>query len=429
MDHRVYREILENGMDMLLIPFEKAVTMTVAVGIFVKVGSRYETSERNGMSHFLEHMMFKGTKKYPKNKISELLDGVGAIYNAETSYESTNYYIYGHKNDLDLFIDIMCDIYMNPLFREDDIIIERGVVVEELNMYRDDPQDIIQDMLHKTMCGNSGLGMNIIGTKENILSFNGRDLEDFREEFYVPHRTVFVVSGNFSKERVGENIRKQLGTVRASLSQVECPIYHTERQKKPQINVREQNSMAQTNIIIAFRSGSKDSKYVDVYEIIAGLLSSGSSSRLYDLLRNKLGATYFNHAQNHAFEKEGIFTIHMGVDNKRVDEVLGRVLQEIHGLRRAEIITKKELDKVKRIKITAFSLALQTPVDFMSYYGMQELNYYVGCDKLDERPIDIASRIKNFESITIEDVYVAMRELFCRKNLNIIIYGTPPVKI
>ena len=172
---------------------------TVSIGIFVRVGSRYENDETNGISHFLEHMMFKGTKHFPSNTLVSNLDNVGASYNAETAYESTSYYISGHKDNIDLFIKIICDIYRFPLFREDDVIVERNVVVEELNMYKDDPHDIINDMIHEKMFQNSALKYSVIGTKKNIMSFTRNDLVKFQKKYYVPDRTVIVIAGNFEK--------------------------------------------------------------------------------------------------------------------------------------------------------------------------------------------------------------------------------------
>ena len=426
MEHNIHRDILDNKMNLLLIPNHQ--TDTIAVGMFVKVGARYETKETNGISHFLEHMMFKGTVNYPKNKIPELLDSVGAIYNAETSYESTCYYIYGHKNDIKLFIDIISDIFLNPELRDDDIALEKGVVIEEFNMFRDDPQDIIDNMLHKTIFHHCSLKYAIIGTKENIMRFNSNDLRKFRDEYYIPERTIFVVSGNFDIDSVYNLIKNNMAYVSNFKSIALAPQTNKKINFNPKISVREHSNIAQTHIIIAFRSDSVYSKYCDIYELIAAILSSGSSSRLFNLLRNKLGVSYFTTAQNYAYSGEGIFCIQMAVDNKRVDEVIKEVLKEIKNLRKYNCITISELAKVKKIKTTAFSLALQTPVDLMNYYGTQDLFNNIGI--LPEGAIkrkDVQTRIRDFESISLEQVIEVSRSLFKNKNLNIIIYGSPPI--
>lgn len=431
MNHRVYKKILQNKMTILLIPMDTS--DTVSIGIFVRVGSRYETEETNGISHFLEHMMFKGTKHFPKNAIPENLDNVGASYNAETSYESTSYYISGHKDNIELFIKIISDIYRNPLFREDDVIMERGVVVEELNMYKDDPYDIINDMLHEQMFSNSSLKFPVIGTKKNIMSFTRNDLIKFRETFYVPDRTVIIVTGNFGKydrSDVFQMIKKKMNNVPINKEEILMPLKDQPIQMKPTIKIKEKKDIAQTNIIFAFRSQSCYSKESDIYEIIGNILSTGSSSRLFNLLRNKLGIAYLTTAYNYSYTYEGAFVIQVGADNKRVDEAINKVLEEINRIKLDKgisegSITKEEVEKAKKIKITAFSLGLQTPLDYMSYYGSEELQRMGNSDVVNHK-YDIKSRIAEYESITLEKVNVVIKDLFRPENLNIIVYGVPP---
>ncbi|AYV76018.1 MAG: processing protease [Terrestrivirus sp.] len=449
MDHRVYRKILPNKMRLLLIPMDH--TDTVAIGMFVKVGARYETEKNNGISHFLEHMMFKGTKKFPGTSLSEKLDNVGAMYNAETGHESTNYHIYGHKNDIKLFVDIMCEIYNNPLFREDDIITERSVVNEELNMYKDDPSDVIMDMLHEMVFSNSSLKMSILGTKKNIMSFTRDDLIKFRRKYYVPERTVMAICGNFGnfdKEHIFKEVSRKMKKSKISNSNgtIKCkkdiifdgysvpnPIIQT----KPGIRIRESKEIGQTNIMITFRSQSMYSENTAVYELIATILGSGLSSILFNLLRNKLGIVYNVSAYNISYAYEGVFAIHIGVDNKRVDEAIKNVLHVISSIREnasnkkthgnITSINESDVKKAKRIKTTAFSLSLQSPADYMTYYGSQELYYMVEPIPIDhEYKIYIKERIEEYNSITFDKVNIVIRDIFRPENLNILIYGIPP---
>lgn len=432
MDHRIYREKLNNKMNVLLIPLDE--TDTVAVGIFIKVGSRFETKKNNGISHFLEHMIFKGTKKLTSNKIYQILDNVGAIYNAQTSHESTNYYIYGHKDDIELFIGIMAEIYWNPLFREDDLITERDVVIEELNMYKDDPKDLIYDILHETLFPNSSLKFPIIGTKKNILSFTREDLFKFRRQYYLANRTAFVVTGNFDRYSISDLIKSKMGSIYKSVNNAIVPEPDPLIVTSPKIVIREKD-IAQTNVMVSFRSQGIYSKDTPVYDLIGSILSGGLSSRLYNLLRNELGSTYFFNASNVSYTYEGVFIIHMGINNKRVDEVINKVLEEINGLRmsvknkkKGYAITQGELNKAKRIIITQFSLSLQTPQDLLQYYGLQEIYYNIGPIPLDfKHRIHIRSRINEYESITIEHTNEVIRDLFRPENLNIVIYGHPPL--
>jgi predicted Zn-dependent peptidase len=423
MNHRVYRKILKNNMRVLMIQSESV--DTVSVGIYVKVGSRYETEENNGISHFLEHMMFKGSKNYPGNMICEMLDNVGAKYNAETSHEMTCYYINGHKNDLELFIKIITDIYSNSLFRDDDIITERGVVLEELNMSKDDNTDMMYDCLHENIFTNSSLKYPILGNKKTISSFTHKQLMSYVKKFYVPERTVFVISGSFKKDKVFPILEKKLGKIPNGTHDIIIPIQDPPIQIKPVIIQKEIKDISQTQIIICFRSHSIYSIYSPVYDIIADVLSSGSSSRLFELLRNKLGITYHSEAENLSYTYEGIFTIHMAVDNKRVDEAIKKVLDALKNLL-TKGITKEELEKSKRIRITAFSLGLQSPMEILSYYGTQEIIYQTGTVPTEYRKrISVKDAIDSYQSVTLDVVNKLMKNLFTPEKLNIFIYGHP----
>ena len=423
MNHRIYKKILNNKLRIIMIPIDH--TDTIAVGMFVKVGSRYETENNNGLAHFLEHMMFKGTRHYPNNVISEKLDSVGASYNAETSREMTSYYIYGYKTDMDLFIKIIIDIYTNPLFREEDIITERSVVYEELNMYKDDPEDILDTIMHDTLFVNSSLKLPILGSKKILSSINRKDLLTFRKKFYVPERTVFVVSGDFDRKKILPMLEAKLSRINNGTHDIIIPIQDPIIQTKPEFHVTQKQDISQTMIVIAFRSHSLFSMHSDVYDIIADILASGSSSRLFNLLRNKLGAIYFSSAWNIAYTYEGVFTIHIGVDNKRVDEVIKKTLEEIQKLVKKGV-TKEELEKAKKIRITSFALGLQTPQDLMNYYGNHETLYRVGSvPQHVQLKTSIKTRITDYENISIDVVNKVMRDLFREEKLNVFIFGKP----
>ena len=421
MNHRIYRKILNNKLRVIMIPIDH--TDTIAVGVFVKVGSRYETENNNGIAHFLEHMMFKGTRHYPNNVISEKLDSVGASYNAETSHELTSYYIYGYKTDLDLFIKIIIDIYANPLFREEDIMTERGVVYEELNMYKDDPADALDTIMHDTLFNNSSLKLPILGNKKILASINRKDLLSFRKKFYVPERTVFVISGDFDRKKILPLLESKLSRLTNGTHDVIIPIQDPVIQTKPEFHITQKQDISQTMIVIAFRSHSLFSIHSDIYDIIADILASGSSSRLFNLLRNKLGAIYFSSAWNVTYTYEGAFTIHVGVDNKRVDEVIKKILEEIQKLVKKGI-TKEELEKAKKIRITSFALGLQTPQDLMSYYGNQEILYRVGAVPHHiQSKTNVKNRITDYENVNIDTVNKVMRDLFREEKLNVFIFG------
>lgn len=421
----IHREELHNGMKIILIPMNN--TEIVSVGIFVKTGSRYENKKNNGIAHFLEHMMFKGTKNMSSEELSVKLDSVGAKYNAETSYDQTCYYLYGHYKEYKLFINIISDIYLNPVFDKADIKTEKGVVVEELNMFHDDPSEIIHDLMCSTMFPNSSLSLPIIGTKKTILNISQKDLFKFRNEFYIPERTVFVVTGNIDTKKVSHLIKHNFKNLKKSNNIISFPYNEPKLQSEPFIKIIKK-PISQTVVSLVFRTESVYSKNEVVYDLICDLLCAGISSRLYVLLRTKLGAIYSVNAYNMSFEKEGILTINIGVDNKRIDEMLVNVLKELNDLKNNGI-DLDELKKIKKIRMTSFSLNIQTPQDVLSYCGNQEILYNIDNVKKDYKfKLNIKENLNSYLDVKLSDFNTVLHHIFDKSNLNIFIYGNSPIK-
>ena len=430
MKYKIHRKILDNKMRLMFVPMDNV--DTVSIGIFVKIGSRYEHDDEKGIAHFLEHMMFKGTSNMTSNEISEKLDSVGAHYNAGTSYESTFYYMYGHKNNTDMFIDIMADMYINPVFNKEDILTERHVVTEELNMTKDDPYETIHEMMYSKLFSNSGLGSPIVGNKKNILGFTREDFINFRKNKYTTDRTVFVIVGNFNVKKISKNIIKKFEKVKLIKPESEHILmpYSPEIKHQPtSVTFKANKKVSQTQVSIAFRSENIYSEKSDVYEIIGDILGGGSSSRLYELLRNKLGITYFINVYNNSYLHEGLFVIHVGVDGKRINEVIKNIIKELDILVKKGV-TDVELEKAKNMKITSFTLGLQTPYDIMNFYGMQELVYKVGdVPKQSQDMTKISTVLNKYKSITKKTVNSTIKELFDQDNMNIFVYGNKPTKL
>lgn len=404
------KKILDNKMRVLLLPFKT--TSIISVGIFVKTGSAYETNKTSGMAHFLEHMMFQGNKHKSGKQIAEALDSVGAVYNAATSYEYTYYYVNGNKQDTDLFLDTMLDIYKYPLFKQGDIGREQNVIVEELNMDLDNPRTKLFNLFHEKMFPNSSLARPIIGTKSNILGFKREDFFDFRNKYYVPENTVLVVAGNFSISKIFNKIKKKMACFTPTSSSLSRPVVcfcqtepHVYLQKAP---------ISQTHVLFAFRSYPKSHKNNKTLELVSDLLTSGSSSRLFDMLRNRLGVTYFSDAYNSTYLETGNFIIHVGVDNKRVMEVIEVIVKEIRKLKKFGL-TPKELKKIKKIRNASFMMGLQDPRDYLNFYGMQQLMFNTITS-----PEDIMAQ---YQHITIPKMKEVMADVFQMKNLNLFVYG------
>jgi predicted Zn-dependent peptidase len=401
MSFKLKKKVLENGLKVLLIPNKKF--ESVAVGIFVKVGSRYESKKNNGISHFLEHMLFKD------KKLVERLDCLGAKYNAETSYETTHYYVYGSKNDYIDFIDIISDIYNSKTFKKEDIEKEKKVITEEYNMLVDDSDEIINDEINKKVFDNSSLKLPIIGNKKNIKSFTKKDLEDYWKKYYVPPNTMFVISGNFNENTAMKKIEEKFGKIKY----VDKKDYLLEKpksiiQKEPKIHLLQEN-ISQTNIMITYRT-TRMFEISDIYyDMIADVLSSGCSSRLFKLLRDKLGISYYNYSYNLSYLHEGVFIINVGVDPSRTKECIDEILKEIKNLRKNGI-TESELDKSKKIRNTNYMFSIENPLDVMNHYGFLEL-------------FELKDDFKEIEKIKVKDINEIINKIFDKNNLNIFIHG------
>jgi zinc protease len=401
MNSKIIRKTLQNGLRILLLPNKKF--ESVAVGIFVQVGSRYENKQNNGISHFLEHMLFKD------KELVERLDCLGAKYNAATSYESTHYYLYGSKKDANEFIDIISNIYKNPSFKKQDIENEKGVIIEELNMLRDDSDEMINDEINKKVFKNSNLKLPIIGTTRNIKSFKKSDLESYFKKYYVPPNTVFAIAGNFDEKKAYDNIKKNFGYNYIDKKQYILEIPTQIVQTDPKLNLIKDKYISQSNIMITYRTTDMFSKKQLHYDIISDILSSGCSSRFFKLLRNELGITYYNYSYNISYLHEGIFIINVGVDPKRTKECINAILGEIQKLK-TKGISQEELNKSKKIRETHYMFNIENPLDILNHFGLLEL-------------YNLKDNINNLNKITHKDINTTINQLFEKNNLNIFVHG------
>jgi predicted Zn-dependent peptidase len=423
--YKVYEKTLKNNMKCITIPLKY--TNIVSIGIFIKAGSINETLANNGIAHFLEHMMFKGTKHRKGNKLAEELDNAGAEYNAGTSNEYTYYYINGSTKDINLFLEIIIDLYCHPLFNQEDIDKERNVIMEELEMGMDDVSNILLETVHKKMFNHSSLGLPIIGTKENILNFKRDDFIDFRKKNYVPAKSTIIVVGNINSEKVVKKINKEFNKADLEYHNQFLPVVRYDiYQKIPYIYLKEKADLNQTQVILAFRSVGAYSNDCVILDLIADVLSTGFSSRLFNTLRIKLGITYFNFSKHLGYEHEGIFIVHLGVNNSKVLLAIKAVLLELFKLKKMGI-TSKELAKVKRMNNTSIKLAFQEPRDYMMIYGINSLfsddkTEFKSSYELKEDPAK--NRYSSLNKMKLSDVKNVIKKTFVEHNFNLFVYGS-----
>ncbi len=403
--------ILPNGLRIITVPMLKTDTVTVLV--LVATGSKYETKEINGVSHFLEHMTFKGTKKHPTSlSIVEPLDRIGAQFNAFTSQEYTGYYAKADAGHLDLVLDIISDITLNPNFDQNEIDKERGVIIEEINMYDDDPMNKIgHDLWPELLYGDQPAGWSIAGKKEIITKLQRKDFVKYHNDHYVAPRTIIIVAGKINPENILKKAKNLFKNINSASGKEKLPT--KESQNKPRVKTFYKKT-DQTQIALGVRAYNIFDERRFALEILATILGGGMSSRLFDLLRNKMGAAYYVRTSHDSATDTGDFATWAGIDNLRIEMIVKAILGEYKKIKQNKV-SKNELNKAKERIEGSLILSIETSDELASFYGSQEI---LKSEILE--PYDI---IKKVQQVTISDVYEVANDIFRPEKLNLAMIG------
>jgi predicted Zn-dependent peptidase len=449
MDLKHIRYILDNGMRITLIPIKT--TAIISMGFFINAGSRNEVVRDSGVAHYLEHLMFKGTKNRPNENLVKELDNLGASYNAATSFEYTYYYINGSSTDSKKLLDILIDIYSNPELKNKDINKERSVIIEELNMDADVGHNIINKEYRRRLFKNTSLEGDIIGKAELINLLTKKDFIDFRKKYYQPKNVTLIISGNFDVDYFKKYIYKKLNHIKNSnetikyndiISEIGTDINYNlfnkyiiedhkyitkiKNQDIPYVYIKRNNKISQTLILFAFQVDNIYKTNKRELRLISSLLSSGSSSILFNALRTKLGVTYFNRTYLDEYADIAYLKIYIGSDNERVFEVIKAVISELKKIKKNGI-KQEEFKRLKKLFNTAFLSAFSgDPRSYLDYYGMKELeNLNKGLPFKDKNEVnlDINKELENFIKIKRGNVEKIINEVFNIDKMNLLIYG------
>ncbi len=408
------KTILENGLRVITVPMKDNPAVTVMV--MVDTGSKYETKENNGISHFLEHMVFKGTPRRPKAiDISRELDSIGSHYNAFTGQEYTGYYAKVDPKHLDTALDIVSDMYLNPLFEEAEIQKEKGVIVEEIRMYQDMPQRHIGDIFMQLMYGDQPAGWSIAGTEATVKSFGRKDFVDYRAQHYVAPATTVIVAGSFGEKYTEASLIKKIEDIFANLAttpkaEKEAVV---EKQSEPRILAHFKET-DQTHLILGVRSFPVKSPHNPALRVLATILGGGMSSRLFQKLRDEMGVGYYVSADNDPYTDHGIFTVSAGVDNSRVEEVVKAVMVELKKLA-TETVPPEELRKAKDYMNGSMMLSLESSDAQAQFCAYQEV-----LKKEIKTPAENAEEV---EKVTAQDVQTIAQTIFKDEGLNFALIG------
>ncbi len=387
-------------------------TETVTAMVLVAAGSDYESKEINGLSHFLEHMCFQGTERRPNTgDVSRELDSLGAQSNAFTSKEYTGYWAKSHQKHLPKIIDIISDIYQNPIFKEDAIAREKGVVVEEIKMYEDLPQAKVGEVFEGLLYGDQPAGWPIIGSEKNVRALTKDNLIAYRKKHYSAKNTIVVVAGKINESQTVKMVADAFQNIHTS--KIEKKIKTKESQKSPEIKIHYKDT-DQAHIVIGFRSnpiGHKDNHKMGILET---LLGGGMSSRLFRKLRDELGLCYYVRAGHDKALDRGYFAIASGVAKDRVAEAVAAILEECKKLI-TERVFPDELEKAKELRTASIYLNLESSDSYADFFAFQDI--------YNQKIQTPEERVKKIESVTARDIADMAKKTFKNSTLNLAIVG------
>lgn len=402
---------LKNGLKVISVPVPSLESATVTV--WVRTGSRFESKKVNGISHFLEHMVFKGGEKYRSHKeISELVDSLGAENNAATSKEWTNFYIKARAGVVDTAFDLLSDVVLHPLLSEEEMERERGVILEEIAMYEDMPLAKIGDVFENLVYGDTSLGRDTIGTREIIKSLKRDDFVSYRNIHYFPKNMLVTVAGGVKSKKVQELAEKYFSGYTGSLKTPK--ITGTYSQSKPKVRMKYKKT-DQAHIIIGYRGNKMGNPDRYVEAILSTILGGGMSSRMFTEVRERRGLAYAVRTSTDHYLDTGSLATYAGVPLKKVDEAILVILSEYDKLTRKGSLEKSELNKAKEYLKGHLALSLEDTNDVNGFFGVEQL--LLGQVRTPEEVY------RHVDMVKIGDVIRVAKNIFTSKKLNMAVIG------
>ncbi|OIO48381.1 MAG: hypothetical protein CO042_03670 [Parcubacteria group bacterium CG_4_9_14_0_2_um_filter_41_8] len=399
---------LKNGIQVIFAP--RAQTKAVSVLVMARVGSRYESKKDNGISHFVEHLMFKGTKRRPTTlDISQELDSIGADYNAFTGKEATGYYIKAGKENLSLCCDMISDMLQNSTFISEEIERERGTILEEINMYEDNPMQKIGDFFEEDMFGkNTSLGQHVIGTPENIKSIKREHIVRYFQKHYKAGNLLIAISGNFNESKALNILEEKFGQIEKSKRNTIKPVSASSARAQFCSHYKK---TSQAHLMLGFPSISSEHKDRYALGVLNVILGGNMSSRLFIQVRERLGLCYFIRSGAEMFEDTGTFYIQAGLDLKNVGKALNAVSRELSDIKKNQV-NPKELEKAKQFVKGKMALSQEDSLEIASFYAGQAL-----CRKKILTPEQVFEKI---ESVKSSDIKRVAQDIITKKKAHLV---------
>ena len=404
MGPEIHKDTLENGIRVITVPMESVETVTSF--LFVNTGSNHETKDLSGISHYLEHLFFKGSEKYTTPiSISSALDGVGAAYNAFTSEEVTAFYVKLMKDKLEVALDVMSDFLKYPLFTDTEIEREKNVILEELNMYYDTPQRRIYDVFKQTVYGDQPMGRDVGGEPETVKQIHRDDVLRYFDRQYKGENMVLVFAGNISRDTAMTLARTYFDGIKPGKDEIEKEPVVLPQTGYPRIDVEEKET-DQTHIMVGFPSYTLFDEKRHIMKVLLSVLGGGMSSRLFNEIREKRGLCYYIYSSAETGTDFGYSYIRGGINKDKVKEAIDTIVDILQDIKENSI-TEEELERSKNNLEGHTYLGLENTDDVASFWGAQET--------LTNKTISPQELIAKIRGVSLDDVKEVANEVFVKE--------------
>lgn len=397
---------LKNGLTLITVPIPslESVTTLVAVG----AGSRYETRKINGISHFLEHMFFKGSKKYPSAEIiSTMVDSIGAINNAATSKEWTYYWIKSSAKHIELATDLISSMLKDSLLQPEEVEREKGVIIEELRMFRDNPARLIWDLYENLQFGDQPLGWDIGGSEKTINSLKREEFTEYVDSLYAPTNSVLVYAGKLPKN-IEEMALKYFEKL-PKRGEHKAVGYIPQKQNKPKVNVHFKKT-DQANLILGIEGFNRHDNNRYIAKVLSVILGEGMSSRLFIQVRERRGLAYHVSADSDSYLDTGMFVNYAGLKLEKVYEGLKVIIDELEKIS-SKKVSSEELNKAKELIRGRLALKSESTNFLAEHFGTEFI--------LDRKLESFETYLKNIDKVSIENVLEVAKYLFNKNRFNL----------
>lgn len=404
------KAVLDQGLRILTSTMEH--THSVSVGFFIGVGSRYESEKENGITHFIEHMLFKGTDKRPTARdIAIAIEGVGGVFNASTGRELTTYWAKVGEDHFSIAVDVLVDMLLNSKLEEEELEKERGVIIEEINMTLDRPSDWVHLLATELIWPDHPLGRDQAGTKDTVAGITRTMIHDYLNHHYQPANAVLAIAGNVEHEKAVQEVRTRLGDWSQKPGATYLPMDQEQEESRVRLE-HKPTQQAHLALVLPGISRFDDDKYN--LSLLNTILGQGMSSRLFLEVREKRGLAYAVYSYVSPLLDTGVVGVYAGVDADRIEAALQALLAEL-GKMAQEPVSEEELHKAKEFTKGRLQLQMEDSFSVASWIGRQET--------LEDRVLSLDEVLEEVDAVTTGGVQQVAQRLFLQEKLNLAVVG------